>query len=66
MTTAEAIREVARLEGIYPETAGGVTLAAAAAARRRGVIRDRRRGRGAAHRQRPQDAGRAAGSGGGT
>jgi threonine synthase len=38
-TTAEAIREVARLEGIYPETAGGVTLAAAAAARRRGVIR---------------------------
>ncbi|HKB29032.1 MAG TPA: hypothetical protein VKC59_08415, partial [Candidatus Limnocylindrales bacterium] len=26
-------------EGIYPETAGGVTLAAAAAARRRGVIR---------------------------
>ena len=39
MTTAEAIREVARLEGIYPETAGGVTLAAAAAARRRGVIK---------------------------
>ena len=35
-----AIRDVARLEGIYPETAGGVTLAAAAAARRRGVIRD--------------------------
>jgi len=38
-TTAQAIRDVARLEGIYPETAGGVTLAAAAAARRRGVIR---------------------------
>lgn len=38
-TTAAAIRDVARLEGIYPETAGGVTLAAAAAARRRGVIR---------------------------
>jgi threonine synthase len=38
--TAAAIRGVARLEGIYPETAGGVTLAAAAAARRRGVIRD--------------------------
>jgi threonine synthase len=38
--TAAAIRDVARLEGIYPETAGGVTLAAAAAARRRGVIRD--------------------------
>ena len=38
--TATAIRDVARLEGIYPETAGGVTLAAAAAARRRGVIRD--------------------------
>jgi threonine synthase len=36
--TAAAIRDVARLEGIYPETAGGVTLAAAAAARRRGVI----------------------------
>jgi threonine synthase len=40
LVTAETIREVARLEGIYPETAGGVTLAAAAAARRRGVIRD--------------------------
>jgi threonine synthase len=38
--TAAAIRDVARLEGLYPETAGGVTLAAAAAARRRGVIRD--------------------------
>ena len=38
--TAEAIRDVARLEGIYPETAGGVTLGAVAAARRRGVIRD--------------------------
>jgi threonine synthase len=38
--TAAAIRDVARLEGIYPETAGGVTLAAAAAARKRGVIRD--------------------------
>jgi threonine synthase len=37
--TAAAIRDVARLEGIYPETAGGVTLAAAAAARRRGIIR---------------------------
>jgi threonine synthase len=38
--TARAIREVSRLEGIHPETAGGVTLAAAEAARRRGVIRD--------------------------
>jgi threonine synthase len=37
--TAEAIRRVATLEGIYPETAGGVTLAAAEAARRSGVIR---------------------------
>jgi threonine synthase len=37
--TAEAIRHAARLEGIYPETAGGVTIAAAEAARRRGVIR---------------------------
>ena len=36
--TAEAIRQVARLEGVYPETAGGVTLAAAEAARRSGVI----------------------------
>ena len=38
--TAGAIRDVARLEGLYPETAGGVTLGAVAAARRRGVIRD--------------------------
>src|SRR5262245_35270051 len=38
--TARAIRDVARLEGIFPETAGGVTLAAVAAARRRGVIRE--------------------------
>lgn len=38
--TAHAIREVATLEGIFTETAGGVTVAAAAAARRRGVIRD--------------------------
>jgi threonine synthase len=38
VVTSAAIRDVARLEGIYPETAGGVTLAAAAAARRRGVI----------------------------
>ena len=38
--TAEKIRDVARLEGIFPETAGGVTLGAVAAARRRGVIRD--------------------------
>jgi threonine synthase len=37
--TAGAIRDIAQLEGIYPETAGGVTLAATAAARRRGVIR---------------------------
>ena len=56
--TAAAIRDVARLEGIYPETAGGVTLGGGRggpAARRhpRG-----RRGRGAADRQRPQDAGR--------
>ena len=38
--TAEAIRRAARLEGIYTETAGGVTIAAVEAARRRGVIRD--------------------------
>jgi threonine synthase len=37
--TAAAIRDVARLEGIYPETAGGVTVAAVAEARRRDVIR---------------------------
>ncbi|HET9084344.1 MAG TPA: threonine synthase [Candidatus Limnocylindrales bacterium] len=39
-TTATHIRDVARLEGIFPETAGGVTLGAVAAARRRGVIRE--------------------------
>jgi len=38
--TARAIRQVASLEGIFPETAGGVTLAAAEAARQRGIIRD--------------------------
>jgi threonine synthase len=37
---AARIRDVARLEGLYPETAGGVTLGAVAAARRRGVIRE--------------------------
>src|SRR5215203_1752529 len=38
-TTADAIRAAARLEGVYTETAGGVTLGAVAAARRRGIIR---------------------------
>ena len=38
--TAEAIRNAARLEGLYTETAGGVTLGAVEAARRRGVIRE--------------------------
>ena len=38
--TAEAIRDAARLEGVFVEPAGGVTLAAVAAARRRGVIHD--------------------------
>jgi len=38
--TAAAIRRLAGLEGIFAETAGGVTIAAAEAARRRGVIRD--------------------------
>ena len=55
-TTAEAIRDVARLEGMYTETAGGVTLGA----RRRGPPArrhpDRRRGRGPPDRQRAQDA----------
>ncbi|HEX7472006.1 MAG TPA: threonine synthase [Candidatus Limnocylindrales bacterium] len=37
-TTAEAIRSVAALEGIFAETAGGVTIAAAAQARAAGVI----------------------------
>src|SRR4029077_20223144 len=37
--TALRIRDVARLEGIFPETAGGVTLGAVAAARARGTIR---------------------------
>jgi len=36
--TAAAIRSVAALEGIFPETAGGVTIAAAAQARAAGVI----------------------------
>lgn len=35
---AAAMRQVAALEGLYPETAGGVTIAAAAQARARGVI----------------------------
>jgi threonine synthase len=38
--TALAIRRLAALEGIFTESAGGVTIAAVAAARRRGVIRD--------------------------
>lgn len=36
--TADAIRRVTTLEGLFPEAAGGVTLAAAEAARRAGVI----------------------------
>ena len=39
-TTALALRRVAALEGLHPETAGGVTIAAAEAARARGVIRN--------------------------
>jgi threonine synthase len=38
--TAAAIRRLARTEGIFVETAGGVTTAAVEAARARGVIRD--------------------------
>lgn len=38
--TASAIRRLAAAEGIFVETAGGVTVAAVEAARRRGVIRD--------------------------
>jgi threonine synthase len=38
--TASAIRRTAASEGIFVETAGGVTVAAVEAARRRGVIRD--------------------------
>ena len=38
--TASAIRRTAANEGIYVETAGGVTIGAVEAARRRGVIRD--------------------------
>jgi threonine synthase len=37
--TARAIRRLAMLEGVFAETAGGVTIAAVEAARRRGVIR---------------------------
>jgi threonine synthase len=40
VATARAIRDTATLEGVYAETAGGVTVAGAAAARRRGTIRD--------------------------
>jgi threonine synthase len=36
--TAAAIRSVAALEGLFPETAGGVTIAAAERARAAGVI----------------------------
>ena len=38
--TASAIRRTAATEGIFVETAGGVTVAAIEAARRRGTIRD--------------------------
>jgi threonine synthase len=38
--TAAAIRRTAANEGIFVETAGGVTVAAVEAARARGVIRD--------------------------
>jgi threonine synthase len=38
--TAAAIRQAATLEGIFSETAGGVTIGAVEAARTRGVIRD--------------------------
>ena len=38
--TATAIRRLASLEGVYAETAGGVTIAATEQARERGVIRD--------------------------
>ena len=38
--TADAIRRTAALEGVYTETAGGVTIAAAEAARRNGTIHD--------------------------
>lgn len=38
--TAAAIRRTAAAEGVFVETAGGVTVAAVEAARRRGVIRD--------------------------
>jgi threonine synthase len=38
--TAGAIRKLAALEGIFTESAGGVTIAAVELARRRGVIRD--------------------------
>ncbi len=40
LATAGAIRQLAALEGVFAETAGGVTVAAAEQARRRGVIRD--------------------------
>jgi threonine synthase len=39
--TAAAIRQLGGLEGLFAETAGGVTIAAAEQARRAGIIRDR-------------------------
>ena len=51
--------DVATTEGIFVETAGGVTVAAAAQAPGEGDHPRRRRGRRAPDRQRPQDPGRA-------
>ena len=54
--TAAAIRRLGRSEGLFAETAGGVTIAGLEQAVARGLIQRRRRGRRPDHRQRRQDA----------
>ena len=52
----DAMQLLARTEGIFAETAGGVTDRDAQAARRRGRRATRRAGRRLRHRPRPEDA----------
>ncbi len=54
----EAMDLLARTEGIFAETAGGVTLAVARKLIEQGHIRSRRGNRPLHHRQRSEDAGR--------
>ena len=55
---AEAMALLARTEGIFAETAGGVTVAVTRKLIEQGRIPPRRGDRALHHRQRPQDAGR--------